>query len=188
MRWWPLLLIGLALLLFWFFRNIGSRAREAGRQVVTTTQNALWTIHLPGGASILVPTGSFNYNLARFLADGSQAAPQTFVFDRLNFETNSTQLTADSQSTVTNLSQILIAYPTAQLQLSGHTDNTGAPDANQNLSLARANAVKQMLVDRGIAADRIATIGYGQDRPIASNDTEEGRAKNRRLELTVTQK
>jgi len=188
MRWWPLLLIGLALLLFWFFRNIGSRAREAGRQVVTTTQNALWSIHLPGGANILVPTGSFNYNLARFLADGSQTAPQTFVFDRLNFETDSTQLTADSQSTVTNLSQILNAYPTAQVQLSGHTDNTGAPDANQNLSLDRANAVKQMLVDRGIAADRIATTGYGQDRPIASNDTEEGRAKNRRLELTVTQK
>jgi OmpA-OmpF porin, OOP family len=187
MRWWPLLLIGLALLLFWFFRNIGSRAREAGRQVVTTTQNALWSINLPGGANILVPTGSFNYNLARFLADG-QTAPQTFVFDRLNFEPDSTQLTADSQSTVTNLSQILNAYPTAQVQLSGHTDNAGAPDANQNLSLNRANAVKQMLIDRGIAADRIATIGYGQDRPIASNDTEEGRAKNRRLELTVTQK
>jgi OmpA-OmpF porin, OOP family len=188
MRWWPLLLIGLALLLFWFFRNIGSRAREAGRQVVTTTQNALWSINLPGGANILVPTGSFNYNLARFLADGSQTAPQTFVFDHLNFEADSTQLTADSQSTVTNLSQILRAYPTAQVQLSGHTDNAGAPDANQNLSLNRANAVKQMLIDRGIAVDRIATIGYGGDRPIASNDTEEGRAKNRRLELTVTQK
>jgi outer membrane protein OmpA-like peptidoglycan-associated protein len=89
---------------------------------------------------------------------------------------------------VTNLSRILNAYPTAQVQLSGHTDNTGTPDANQNLSLNRANAVKQMLVDGGIAADRIATIGYGQDRPIASNDAEEGRAKNRRLELTVTQK
>jgi OmpA-OmpF porin, OOP family len=188
MRWWPLLLIGLALLLFWFFRNIGSRAREAGRQVVTTTQSALWSINLPGGANILVPTGSLNYNLARFLADGGQAAPQTFVFDHLNFEADSTRLTADSENTVTNLSQILNAYPTAQVELSGHTDNTGAPDANQKLSLDRANAVKQMLVDRGIGADRIATAGYGQDRPIASNDTEEGRAKNRRLELTVTQK
>ena len=188
MRWWPLLLLGLALLLFGFFRNIGRRAREVGRQAVTTTQNALSSIPLPGGSSILVPAGSFNYNLARFLADGSQTAPQTFVFDRLNFETDSTQLTADSQSTVTNLSQILNAYPTAQLQLSGHTDNTGTSDANQRLSLDRANAVKQLLVDRGVAADRITTAGYGPDRPIASNDTEEGRAKNRRLELTVTQK
>jgi OmpA-OmpF porin, OOP family len=188
MRWWPLLLVALALLLFWFFRSIGSRAREASRQITTTAQNALSSIHLPGGASILVPAGSINYNLARFLADGSQTAPQTFVFDRLNFVSDSTQLTADSESTVTNLAQILNAYPTAQVELSGHTDNTGTPDANQRLSLDRANAVKQMLVDRGIAADRIATNGYGQDRPIASNDTEEGRARNRRLELTVTQK
>jgi len=189
MRWWPLLLIGLALLgLLWLFRNIGGRAREAGRQVVTTTEEALSRIPLPGGTSISVPTGSINYNLARFLADGGQTAPQTFVFDQLNFETASTQLTPDSQGTVTSLSQILKAYPNVQVQLSGHTDNTGAPDSNQKLSLDRANAVKDMLVTSGISPDRIATSGYGQDRPIASNDTEEGRAKNRRTELTVTQK
>jgi K(+)-stimulated pyrophosphate-energized sodium pump len=185
----PLLVIGLVLLgLLWLFRNIGGRAREAGRQAVTTTGNALSNIHLPGGANIAVPTGSMNYNLANFLADGSQTAPHTFVFDHLNFETASTQLTPDSQGTVTSLSQILKAYPNAQVQLSGHTDNTGAADANQKLSLDRANSIKEMLVSSGIAPDRIATGGYGQDRPIASNDTEEGRAKNRRTELTVTQK
>jgi outer membrane protein OmpA-like peptidoglycan-associated protein len=173
---------------FWLLRNIGGRAREAGRQAVTMAQNALSSISLPGGVNISVPTGSVNYNLARFLADGSQTAPQTFVFDHLNFEEASTQLTADSQGTVNNLSAILKAYPNAQVQLSGHTDNTGAPDANQKLSLDRANAIKQLLVNSGVAADRIATNGYGQDRPIASNDTDEGRAKNRRLELTVTQK
>jgi outer membrane protein OmpA-like peptidoglycan-associated protein len=189
MKWLPLLLIGLVLLgFFWLFRNIGGRAREAGRQAVTMAQNALSSISLPGGVNISVPTGSVNYNLAKFLADGSQTAPQTFVFDHLNFEQASTQLTADSQGTVNNLSAILKAYPNAQVQLSGHTDNTGAPDANQKLSLDRANAIKQVLVNSGVAADRIATNGYGQDRPIASNDTEEGRARNRRLELTVTQK
>jgi K(+)-stimulated pyrophosphate-energized sodium pump len=129
-----------------------------------------------------------NYNLARFLGDPNLTAPQTFVFDHLNFETASTQLTADSQGTVTNLAAILNAYPNAQVRLTGHTDNTGSPDTNQKLSQDRADAVKQSLVSSGIAADRITTGGYGQDRPIASNDTEEGRAKNRRLELTVTQK
>jgi len=193
-RWWPLLLILLAIpLLFWLFRSIGGRGREAGRQVVTTTQNALphpappSTPH-PESANIPAPTPSVNNDLAGFLADASQTAPKTFVFDHLNFETASTQLTANSQATVTSLSQTLKAHPTAQVQLSGHTDNTGTADANQKLSLARANAVKQMLVSSGIAADRITTSGYGQDRPTASNDTEEGRAKNRRLELTVTQK
>jgi K(+)-stimulated pyrophosphate-energized sodium pump len=183
------LVIALALLgLFWLFRNMGGRTREVGRQAVTTTENALSNIHLPGGASISVPRGSLNDNLARFLADGNQAAPRTFVFDHLNFDPASTQLTPDSQATVASLSQILRAYPNAHVQLSGHTDNTGAPDANQRLSLDRANTIKGMLVSSGVAADRIATNGYGQDRPVGSNDTEEGRARNRRTELTVTQK
>jgi outer membrane protein OmpA-like peptidoglycan-associated protein len=64
----------------------------------------------------------------------------------------------------------LKAYPNAQIQLDGHTDNTGNPQANQQLSLARANAVKAMLVSDGIDANRISTVGYGQDRPLPSND------------------
>jgi OmpA-OmpF porin, OOP family len=188
-RWMPLLLVALAALgLLWFLRNVSGRAKEAGKQAVETTQAALSKITLPGGVDLSVPTGSVNYNLAKFLADGSAAAPRTFVFDHLNFETASTQLTPDSTGTVNNLAQILKAYPNVQVQLSGHTDNTGALDTNQKLSLDRANAVKQVLVSGGIAGDRIATAGYGQDRPIASNDTDEGKAKNRRLELTVTQK
>jgi outer membrane protein OmpA-like peptidoglycan-associated protein len=188
-RWWPLLLIALALLgLLWLFRNIGGRAREAGRQAVATTETALSNIHLPGGTSISVPTGSINDNLAKFLADGSQTVPHTFIFDHLNFQTASTQLTADSEATVTGLSQILKAYPNVHVQLSGYTDNTGASEANQRLSLDRANTVRDMLVSSGIAPDRIVTNGYGEDRPIAPNNTDEGRARNRRTELTVTQK
>ena len=188
-RLWPLLLGALVLLgLLWFFRSFGGRAREVGREGVTATQSALSNLRLPDGANISVPQGSLNYNLARFLGDGSQLAFQTFAFDHLNFETDSSQITTESQGTVASLSQILKAYPNAHVQLSGHTDNTGAPDANQRLSLDRANAIKGMLVSSGIAADRITTNGYGQDRPVAPNDTEEGRARNRRTELTVTQK
>jgi K(+)-stimulated pyrophosphate-energized sodium pump len=192
------LVIALALPgLLWLSRHVGGRARETGRQVATTTQNPIpppartdtTTQNTPSSIPTRgVPTGSVSQNLAGFLADGSQTAPQTFVFDHLNFETASTQLTADSQGTVTNLSQTLKAYPNAQVQLSGYADDTGTADANQKLSLDRANTVRQMLVNDGIAADRIATNGYGQERPIASNDTQEGRAENRRLELTVTQK
>jgi len=188
-RWWPLLVIALAILgLLWLFRNMGGRAREAGRQAVTATQGVLSNIHLPGGTNISVPAGSVNDSLAKFLADGSQTVPHTFVFDHLNYETASAQLTPESQGTVNSLAQILKAYPNVHVQVSGHTDNTGAPDANQRLSLDRANTVKQMLVSSGIGPERIATNGYGQDRPIAPNDTEEGRARNRRTELTVTQK
>ena len=186
-RWLPLLLIALAALALLLF--LRPRTPRAGVPDLTSqARNALSRITLPGGANISVPADSINYNLARFLADGSQAAPKTFVFDHLNFVTGATQLTPDSNQTVDNLAQILRAYPNAQIQLSGHTDNVGPANANQALSLERANAVKSMLVGKGVPADRISTQGFGQDRPLASNDSEEGRARNRRTELTVTSK
>jgi outer membrane protein OmpA-like peptidoglycan-associated protein len=69
--------------------------------------------------------------------------------------------------------------------LEGHTDNTGDPIANKTLSVDRAVAVKELMVKGGIPASRITSAGYGQENPVAQNDTEQGRAKNRRLELVV---
>src|SRR5262249_11182898 len=146
-------------------------------------------LNLPGGINIAVPAGSMNYQLATFLGDTSaRDLPKTFVFDHLNFDGGTTRLTPDSVKPVADLAAILKAYPNAQVQLVGHTDNTGSPQANQELSMDRANAIKGMLVNQGVGADRISTAGYGQERPLASNDTEDGRAKNRRIELNVTQK
>jgi OmpA-OmpF porin, OOP family len=185
-RWLPLLLIALgALALLMFLRPRTPRAVE---NAASTARSALATIALPGGVTISVPAGSVNYSLAQFLGDSSQSAPKTFVFDHLNFDTGGAQLTPDSVQTVNNLSQVLKAYPNARVQLSGHTDNSGSAEANQALSLDRANAVKAMLVNQGVPAERISAQGFGQDRPVASNDTEEGRARNRRTELTVVSK
>ena len=188
MRWLPIALAVLAALaLLMFLRS--RTARNTVDTVTTATTNALSRVELPGGINLSVPQGSINYNLARFLADTSATdVPKTFVFDHLNFETGSTQLTPESGATVNDLAQVLKAYPNAQVQLTGHTDNTGTPEANLTLSRDRANAVMGMLVNQGVAADRITTAGYGQERPVASNDTEDGRARNRRTELTVTKK
>jgi OmpA-OmpF porin, OOP family len=187
-RWLPILLAALAALAILMFLR-GRTARNAVDNVTSSAKNAVSNITLPGGASISVSPGTINYNLARFLGDSSATdVPKTFVFDNLNFVSGSTQLTPESNTTVNDLASILKAYPTAQIQLAGHTDNTGSPQANQSLSSDRANAVKGILVNQGINADRITTAGYGQDRPVASNDTEDGRARNRRLELTVTKK
>jgi outer membrane protein OmpA-like peptidoglycan-associated protein len=70
----------------------------------------------------------------------------------------------------------------------GYTDNTGTPDANQTLSQNRADAVKSILVTQGVPAERISTQGQGQNSPVASNDTEDGRLRNRRTELIVSSK
>jgi outer membrane protein OmpA-like peptidoglycan-associated protein len=188
--WLPLALAALAALaLLMFLRGRTPRGvGNVGTQGAAIAREALSKIDLPGGANISVPAGSINYNLARFLGDNTAAAPRTFVFDHLNFETASTRLTPDSTATVNDLATVLRAYPNAQVELVGHTDNTGSPESNRELSLSRANAVKGMLVNSGVAAERIATKGAGQDQPVASNDTEEGRARNRRLELNVTSK
>jgi len=181
-RWLPLLLIALgALALLSFLRGRAPRGTDI-------TSNAPANIVLPGGSSISAATGSLNYNLLRFLADSSAQAPQTFVFDHLNFQSGSSQITPDSLKSVNDLAQILKAYPNVQVQVVGHTDNSGNAESNQALSLARAEAVKTALVGQGISAERVATQGVGGARPIASNDTEEGRARNRRIELNVTRK
>jgi OmpA-OmpF porin, OOP family len=144
-------------------------------------------IELPGGVAINVLPGTINYELAKFLA-GSDPVPRTFVFDHLNFESGTTVITKESEATLTDLLAILKAYPAVDSRLEGHTDTVGQPEANKKLSEDRAAAIESYLVKSGIDTKRITTAGYGQEKPMASNDTEEGRAKNRRLELVVVKK
>jgi outer membrane protein OmpA-like peptidoglycan-associated protein len=81
----------------------------------------------------------------------------------------------------------LQSNPDLKLEISGHTDNTGKAEANLSLSQKRADAVKQYLVQKGIDAGRIKATGYGQQHPLYDNKTEEGKAKNRRVELKLSQ-
>jgi OOP family OmpA-OmpF porin len=172
----PLLLLGLLLIYL--------LGRGRGRPTETVSQ-----ITLPGGTVLSLPEGSFHLTLARYLGDTAETTvPRTFVFDNLNFDSAQTTVTPESRRTVDDLIVILKAYPSAEMRLEGHTDNTGDAEANRRLSQGRADAVKELLVAGGIDGARIGTAGVGQDRPVASNDTEEGRARNRRTELVVTRK
>jgi OmpA-OmpF porin, OOP family len=175
--WWPwALALGLlALLGIWY----------AARSVPEATRK-LTSIALPGGVTVNVEENSLNYSLARYLANpNDREVPKRFVFDKLNFDSATTNLTPDSVPTVTNLAAIMKAYPAVTVALEGHTDNAGDPAQNRQLSIDRANAVRDRLVQAGIASERIRTAGYGQEKPIASNDTPEGKARNRRTELVV---
>jgi K(+)-stimulated pyrophosphate-energized sodium pump len=111
-----------------------------------------------------------------------------FDFDRLLFETGSDQLKPSSKEQMKNIYEILKAYPNVNIKLGGYTDNIGNPAANLKLSSDRAQNVKTQLMALGIGNDRIESEGYGEQHPVASNDTEEGRALNRRISIRVTKK
>jgi OmpA-OmpF porin, OOP family len=111
--------------------------------------------------------------------DGKAAASG----DNIQFEFNSSVLKTDSYATLDKMSAELRASSSAKLSLAGHASEEGTTDYNQQLSLDRANAVKTYLVNSGVDAKKIVAIGYGETRPIASNETEEGRMKNRRVEF-----
>jgi cytochrome c oxidase subunit 2 len=103
----------------------------------------------------------------------------------VNFETNAAKLTANSQYELTEVVEALTQYPNMTLEVGGHTDNVGKPAANQTLSASRAKAVADYLVGKGIAATRLKSVGYGSTKPLAGNDTPEGKQQNRRTELKV---
>ncbi len=101
----------------------------------------------------------------------------------INFDVDSDHLRADAKPAVDELLGALKANPTWHVSIEGHTDSTGVAAHNLDLSQRRAASVKAALVAAGIAADRMTTTGFGQTKPVASNDTEIGRAQNRRVEV-----
>ncbi len=97
------------------------------------------------------------------------------------FLTGSAKLDPNSTEILTDVFELLRDNPQIEVEIRGHTDNTGSYERNMKLSLERAESVKAFLVKKGIDATRMTTFGFGPDRPIESNDTVEGRAKNRRI-------
>jgi outer membrane protein OmpA-like peptidoglycan-associated protein len=106
-----------------------------------------------------------------------------FIALYVNFDTNKSTIKPDSAKTLDDAAAVLKAAPTLSVIVGGHTDNTGTPEANMKLSEERAKAVAAALIQRGIAASRLTSQGFGHTQPIADNRLEEGRAKNRRVEL-----
>ena len=107
------------------------------------------------------------------------------AFDNLEFEFAKSVIKDSSLPFLDELSSVLIAEPSWKLELAGHTDNKGSDEVNMILSKNRAEAVKSYLVGKNISADRIIVTYFGEKNPIASNDTEDGRAKNRRVEMKI---
>jgi outer membrane protein OmpA-like peptidoglycan-associated protein len=176
--------------------NVQDSASQATSAVSGTVNSALTALgeffkrKLPDGTELNIPKLGIENRLIDFIEDGSKPVDKTtwFDFDRLLFDTGKATLQPSSQEQLSNIAAILKAYPKVKIKIGGYTDNTGNKEANQKLSDARANNVMAEMAKLGVDASRMSAEGFGEDHPVADNATEEGRAKNRRISLRVTEK
>lgn len=103
----------------------------------------------------------------------------------VTFPTNGYIIGRSFYGPLSDIASVLKQYPETRIQISGHTDNTGTYNYNMDLSFKRAESVANFLVRQGVPMSRISTMGYGPDRPIASNSTVSGRSRNRRVEVQI---
>ncbi len=193
LSWLLLAAILLVGLYFWKScqnKNLGEINTGETEVVIDTTSLNLIEKTLPSGVALNFVETSIENELIAFIEDSTRAVDKTtwFNFRNLTFEHGSAVIDSTSEKEVDNIAEILKAYPNVHLNIGGYTDNTGSDEVNVKLSGERAANVRSGLVNRGILADRLASEGYGPKHPIADNNTEEGRAQNRRIAVRVTKK
>jgi OmpA-OmpF porin, OOP family len=145
---------------------------------------------LPDDTELNIPRLGIENKLLDFIQDNSRPVDKTtwFDFDRLTFDTGKATLQVSSAEQLQNIAAILKAYPNVKVKIGSYTDNTGNKEANLRLSQARATDVMHELVQRGVDRSQLDAEGYGEQHPVADNATPEGRQKNRRISLRVTEK
>ncbi len=175
--------------------GIGSKTAKIDVKPTTESLNVvdnsiLPQFSLPGDIKIKGAENGIESKLINFIASPDSVVNKTswFTFDRLVFETGSATLQPQSQSQLANIVAILAAYPKVKLKLGGYTDNVGDPNFNLGLSQDRASAVKVELIKLGVDAAKLDAEGYGEQYPVATNDTDEGKAKNRRIDVRIMEK
>ena len=117
------------------------------------------------------------------VAVNSLGCSESLVLEGVNFEFDSARLTAQAQQELRQVAQLLVNNPDVRVSIEGHTDSRGDATYNKRLSQSRAQSVGTYLNQLGVSADRMMAVGYGEERPVATNDTAAGRAANRRVEL-----
>ena len=181
--WLPWLLLALGLLALLLALSRCNRHETAAvvpppapapTEVVAATPNA-------ASSTALVGTSGLGTYLA-----GTDVAPRTFTFDKLNFDTAKSAIRPQDAAEVNEVATTLAKYPTAHVRIAGYADARGSDAANVALGKARADSVKAALVSKGIDTGRIDTVSGGESDPVDTNSTAGGRFENRRTELVVT--
>jgi OmpA-OmpF porin, OOP family len=217
MNWWPWLIGILGILAAFYFwkgcnkpdvEGMVDNATESVESAVDSTTavvdnateavtdaaagvGAFFKKKLACGVELNIPENGMESNLVAFIEDKNKPVDKTtwFTFDRLTFETGSSKLDmAKSAEQLSNIVEIMKCYPNVKLKIGGYTDNVGKKESNMKLSAERAYAVQATLVGLQIAPTRMEAEGYGDAHPIAPNDTEENKAKNRRIDVRVMAK
>jgi outer membrane protein OmpA-like peptidoglycan-associated protein len=190
-RWVPWLIAAvIGIVIVASLRNFQSedadrKAAAPPSPIITEAPETAEPVTLPDGVVLNLRPGGVAHELARFLG-GKEPTPREFRFEELRYGVDGATLDAEGRQTVRNLAAILAAWPATRVRIEGHTDADGDDSANLALSGRRASGVEALLEQDGVAPDRVTSEGLGETRPIATNDTAEGRAQNRRTVLIVT--
>jgi len=184
----------LALAFVWLFSHahrptierVASVPMGEANRMATPAPNVTCT--LP--ATVTMPEGGAESRLLAFVQNPATKPGATTWFntDQLSFDTGSATIRPRSEAEIDNIATILNSCPNVRMTIAGYTDSVGNQAANLRLSRDRANSVVSQLVGKGVPRDRLAAEGYGEESPVADNDTAEGRAQNRRVAILVTQK
>jgi len=196
---WPLLLLlGLGGAIMYYMKNCTAKPEPPKAEMPAPAAEpapppppARFTLKLPTGYEVMGEPAGIEADLLQFIqtADSLPGKNNWFDFDHLLFQTASDQLDMEqSRTQLVNVFEILKAYPKVKIKIGGYTDNAGDAKQNKSLSDRRAKNVTAELVKMGIEKNRLEAEGYGQEHPVASNETEEGRAKNRRVSVSVRAK
>lgn len=171
-RWLPWLLIGAVILV----AVLLPRGCHGERTAITGAQ--------PTSNNADAATQALDLLISRkFTADDLVHALNLMV---VHFDSDSARISAQSDAILAKAATAIKAAPAGtRIEIGGHTDNSGDPASNMKLSQDRADAVKQRLIKHGVDAASVASVGHGQDQPVADNASEEGRARNRRIEFSV---
>jgi len=145
---------------------------------------------LPNNVSVRIPSNGVESKLIAFIEDPARPvdADTWFSFDRLQFDTDSATLTPASTEQLRNIADVMKAYPQVKVKIGGYTDNQADAAYNMKLSQERATNTMNAIVNFGIDPSRVEAEGYGATHPVADNSTPEGRQRNRRVDIRVTNK
>jgi outer membrane protein OmpA-like peptidoglycan-associated protein len=174
-------------------REPESPGLEEAKSIMKPANNAGDTLgdivrtKLPNGVELNTSKSGVEAKLLDFLEHGSQESGE-FILDRVLFAAGGNTLKSSSQEQLHNIAKILKAYPTAKIVINSYTDNLGERSHNVRLSRERANHVLRELARIGVDKSRMTAKGFGDELPVASNNSEEGRMRNRRISLYVTRK